>query len=80
MADDGLFGLTSGSPSHTKTQLTATLGQLTLCDGSPVRVSVQTDLVVCACEWDVCVSVYVCVCVCVSLESLYGWMVYQMAR
>lgn len=39
MAHDGLCGVTSGSPSCAETQLTATLGQLTPFDGSPVRVA-----------------------------------------
>ncbi len=67
MAHDGLFGLTSGSPSYTKTQLTATLCQLTLFDGSPVRVSVRAHMQVC-----VCVR---CMCVCVSPRraSMAGW-------
>lgn len=39
MAHDGLCGVTSGSPSYAETQLTATLGQLTPFDGSPVRVA-----------------------------------------
>lgn len=70
MAHDGLFGLTSGSPSYTKTELTATLGQLTLFDGSPVRVSVQ------ACMQGLCVYVCVrCMCICVSpwRASMAGW-------
>lgn len=72
MAHDGLCGLTPGSPSCTKTQLTATLGQLTLFDGSPVRVGVR------ACMHIQCVCVRVCVRI--PPESLYGRMVYQMAR
>lgn len=39
MAHDGLCGVTSGSPSCAEMQLTATLGQLTPFDGSPVRVA-----------------------------------------
>lgn len=69
MAHDGLFGLTSGSPSYTKTQLTATLAQLTTFDGSPVRVSVQVFMHLCVhagmCVWDhrcACMSVRACVC------------------
>lgn len=61
MAHDGLFGLTSGSPSRTKTQLTATLGQLTPFDGSPVRVSLQ-----------VCMQVG-CVCLSPWRASMAGW-------
>lgn len=70
-AHDGLFGLTSGSPSYNETQLTATLGQLTPFDGSPVRVSVRVCVQVCVCVRDVCV--------CPRRASM-GRMVYQMAR
>lgn len=58
MAHDGLCGVTSGSPSRAETQLTATLGQLTLFDGSPVRVAGLARARVCAMEREkMCVSV-----------------------
>lgn len=59
MVHDGLFGVTSGSPSYTDTQLTATLGQLTPFDGSPVRAGARAGCV--------------CVCVCPSRASMAGW-------
>lgn len=62
MAHDGLCGVTSGSPSCAETQLTATLGQLTPFDGSPVRVAgfSRARARVCAMERErekMCVSV-----------------------
>lgn len=84
MAHDGLCGVTLGSPLYAGTQLTATLGQLTLFDGSPVRVAGLARA---------CARVCVCVCdgerererekMCVSVsppESLHGRMAYRMAR
>lgn len=84
MAHDGLCGVTSGSPLYAGTQLTATLGQLTLFDGSPVRVAglARACARVCVCVWwgkrerereDVCFCVP-------PPESLHGRMAYRMAR
>ena len=63
MAHDGLFGLTSGSPSYTKTQLTA--------NTRPVNA---VWWIACACRR---VSVHsglcVCVCVCVCVGNMCAW-------
>lgn len=75
MARDGLFGVTSGSPWCAETQLTATLAQLTLFDGSSVRVAGLARA-----RAHVCATHREDVCFCVPPESLHGWMAYRMAR